>query len=211
MRCASGRLRATSGNVELTADDDLDHPSRREIVLGVVRLFVGFAVLIGAVAFIGWRFRTELEHFGKWFVERFGAAGMAGGAFLADGLHFPLPPQFYLLTGIAGGYGTVPALASVLVGSVTGGLVAFAVFRRLSGVPFFEKRFTTTRVVVERLLRSRGTWGLVIAGMLPVSYFVLCALGGMMRLRYRDYAIIGLMRVPRLVLSFALIALAWGG
>ena len=100
--------------VELTADDDLDHPNRREVILGVVRLFVGFAALIGIVAVIGWKWRAELEHFGQWFVARFGAAGMAGGAFLADGLHFPLPPQFYLLTGMAGGYGTIPALLTAV-------------------------------------------------------------------------------------------------
>lgn len=197
--------------VELTADEDLVHPTKREIILGFVRLFAGFAGLVGIVAIIGWRWRSELEHFGRWFVERFGAAGMAGGAFLADGLHFPLPPQFYLLTGIAGGYGTLPALASVLAGSIAGGFVAFALARRVAGVPFFEKRFSTTRHVVRSLLRARGRWGLVIAGMLPVSYFVLCVLGGMMRLRYRDYAILGLMRIPRLVLSFLLILLAWGG
>jgi membrane protein YqaA with SNARE-associated domain len=197
--------------VELTADDDLAHPTRREIILGFVRLIVGFAALVGIVALIGWRWRAELEHFGRWFVERFGAAGMAGGAFLADGFHFPLPPQFYLLTGIAGGYGPLPALASVLAGSIAGGFVVFAVARRLSGIPFFENRFSTTRHILRSLLRARGRWGLVIAGMLPVSYFVLCALGGMMRLRYRDYAILGLMRIPRLVLSFLLIVLAWRG
>lgn len=197
--------------MELAADDDLEHPTRREIIIGFVRLFAGLGGLVAIVALIGWRWRAELEHFGKWFVERFGAAGMAGGAFLADGLHFPLPPQFYLLTGIAGGYGTLPALACVLVGSVTGGLVAFAIARRVAGIPFFQRRFSTTRHVIRRLLRARGRWGLVIAGMLPVSYFVLCALGGMMGLRYRDYAIIGLMRVPRLVLSFIVIVLAWGG
>lgn len=197
--------------VELTADDDLGHPTKREIIMGCVRLFVGFAGLIAVVAFVGWRWRAQLEHFGRWFVERFGAAGMAGGAFLADGLHFPLPPQFYLLTGIAGGYGTLPALACVIAGSVAGGFVAFALARRVAGVPFFERRFSTTRHLLRSLLRARGRWGLVIAGLLPVSFFVLCVLGGMMRLRYRDYGILGLMRIPRLVLSFALIVLAWGG
>lgn len=196
--------------VELTADEDLAHPTKREIILGVMRLFGGFAVLVGVVAFVGWRWRSQLEHFGRWFVERFGAAGMAGGAFLADGLHFPLPPQFYLLTGIAGGYGTLPALAAVLVGSIAGGFVAFALARHVAGVPFFERRFSTTRHVLRSLLRARGRWGLVIAGALPVSYFVLCVLGGMMKLRYRDYAILGLMRIPRLVLSFLVIVLAWG-
>lgn len=198
--------------VELTADDDLGHPTKREMIMGCVRLFVGFAGLIAVVAFIGWRWRSQLEHFGKWFVERFGAAGMAGGAFLADGLHFPLPPQFFLLTGIAGGYATLPAILCVLAGSIAGGFVAFSLARRVAGVPFFERRFSTTRQILRRLLHSRGrTWGLVIAGLLPVSFFVLCVLGGMMRLRYRDYAILGLMRIPRLVLSFLVIVLAWGG
>jgi membrane protein YqaA with SNARE-associated domain len=196
--------------VELSADDDLSHPTRREIILGLVRLLAGFAALVGIVAVAGWRWRSELEHFGQWFVERFGAAGMAGGAFLADGLHFPLPPQFYLLTGIAGGYGTLPALGSVLAGSVLGGFVAYRAARRVAGIAFFERRFATTRAVVRRLVRARGTWGLVLAGMLPVSFFVLCALAGMMRFRQRDYAVIALMRVPRLVLSYALIVLAWG-
>lgn len=197
--------------MELTADDDLARPTRREIILGFVRLIVGLAALVGIVALVGWRWRSELEHFGRWFVERFGAAGMAGGAFLADGLHFPLPPQFFLLTGIAGGFGVLPALASVLAGSIAGGFFVFATARRLSGVRFFENRFTTTRHVLRSLLRARGRWGLAIAGMLPVSYFVLCALGGLMQLRYRDYAIFGLMRIPRLVLSLVLIVLAWGG
>jgi membrane protein YqaA with SNARE-associated domain len=197
--------------VELSADDDLAHPTKREIALGFVRILAGLAGLVGIVALAGFRWRSELEHFGRWFVERFGAPGMAGGAFLADGLHFPLPPQFYLFTGIAGGYGTVPALACVLAGSIAGGFVAFALARRASGIPFFERRFSTTRHILRRLLRARGRWGLVIAGLLPVSYFVLCVLGGMMGLRYRDYAILGLMRIPRLVLSFLLIVLAWGG
>jgi len=196
--------------VELTADEDLDHPNRRDVMFGIVRLVAGFGGLMVVVAVIAWKWRSELEHFGRWFVERFGAAGMAGGAFLADGLHFPLPPQFYLLTGIAGGFGTIPALVTVLLGSVLGGLFAFALARRAAGVTFFERRFRTTRAIIARLLTARGRWGLVIVGLLPVSYWVLCVLGGIMRLRYRDYGVIALMRVPRLVLSYAVIALAWG-
>lgn len=195
--------------MELAPKDDAEDLTRGEIVLGVVRLFVGLAALMAVVALLGWAFRAQLEHFGRWFVGHFGLVGMACGSFLADGLHFPLPPQFYLLTGIAGGIGTTEALASVLVGSVLGGLTAFAIARRMARVPFLENRFATTRVLIEKLMGHHGAWGLVIAGMLPVSYFVLCALGGMMRLRYRHFGVLALMRIPRIVLSYALIALAW--
>lgn len=196
--------------VELAPNDDADRLTRGEIVLGVVRLLVGLAALLGVVALLGWAFRSELEHFGRWFVARFGVVGMACGSFLADGLHFPLPPQFYLLTGIAGGVGTPAALGSVILGSVLGGATAFGLARRAARIPFLERRFATTRVLVEKLMSHHGLWGLVIAGMLPVSYFVLCVLGGMMRLRYREFGVLALMRIPRIVLSWALIVLAWG-
>jgi membrane protein YqaA with SNARE-associated domain len=196
--------------VELTVDDALP-PSKREILLGLVRLAAGLVALFAIVGFLGWAYRDELERFGAWFVARFGIVGMAAGAFLADGLHFPLPPQFYLLTGIAGGVGTAAALLSVLVGSVLGGFTIFTAAARVSRVAFFARRFATTRHMIVRLMRRYGVWGLVVAGMLPVSYFVLCVLGGMMHLRNRDYGVLALMRIPRLVLSYLLIVLAWGG
>lgn len=161
------------------------------------------------MAALGWLFRAELEQFGRSFVARFGLIGMAGGSFIADGLHFPLPPQFYLLTGIAAGVGSPSALGSVLGGSVLGGLTAFALARRAARLPLLERRFAATRALVERLMHHYGAWGLVVAGMLPISYFVLCVLGGMMRLRFRDYGVLALMRGPRIVLSYALIVLAW--
>lgn len=183
---------------------------RREIALGVVRLLAGLAALVVVVSVLGWELRAPLEQFGDWFVGRFGVLGMAAGAFLADGAHFPLPPQFYLLTGVAAGIGAGPALASVVVGSALGGLVAFATARRAATWPWLERRFATTRALVSALIDRRGTRGLVIAGLIPVSYFVLCVLGGMMRLRYRDYGVLALMRVPRIVVSYLVIAAAWG-
>lgn len=195
--------------MELAPKDDPEQLTRGEIVLGVVRLLVGLAALAAVVALLGWAFRSQLEQFGRWFVMRFGVIGMAAGSFLADGLHFPLPPQFYLLTGIAGGVGTPAALASVIAGSILGGLTAFAIARRVARFPRLERRFATTRVLIDKLMSDHGAWGLVIAGMLPVSYFVLCALGGMMRLRYREFAVLALMRIPRIVVSWALIVLAW--
>lgn len=186
-----------------------DRPSRRNLLIGLARLVLAPAALVAIVSLLGWRWRGELEHFGRWFVHRFGVAGMAAGAFLADGLHVPLPPQFYLLTGIAGGIGPVMALASVIVGSVLGGLAVFAFARETSRMSSFEKRIEPTRVYVEQLVRKRGYWGIAAAGLLPISFFLLCVLGGMMRLRYRAYGILALMRIPRLVGSYLLIELAW--
>jgi membrane protein YqaA with SNARE-associated domain len=184
-------------------------PIGREAVAAVMRLVLGVTIFLGAVALAGYVFRAELERFGTWFVGTFGPVGMALGAFLADGLHFPLPPQFYLLTGLAGGATLGVAFTSVLVGSVAGGLFAFSLARRAVRASFLERRTRASRALVEGLVRRHGLLGVAIAGTLPVSYFVLCSLGGLMRLPYRAYAVIAVMRVPRLLFTYLLIELAW--
>lgn len=54
----------------------------------------------GLVALLGFRFRAELAGAGRWLVDHLGYPGMGFGTFLADGLHFPIPPQFYMLAAI---------------------------------------------------------------------------------------------------------------
>ncbi len=183
--------------------------TRFEAVSAVVHLVTGIVVLVIVVAFLSWRFRTPLEQFGTAFVTRFGPLGVAGGSFLADGIHFPLPPQFYLLAGEAGGMARGAALSSALVGSMLGGLVAFALARRLASGPRFAHRGRVPRRVVEGLFRRHGYVGVALAATLPISYCVLCALSGALRLPWRAYGVLALMRIPRLLLSYAVIVAAW--
>jgi membrane protein YqaA with SNARE-associated domain len=197
------------------AKDDLEATPDDEGLRGsepgpaMLRLVLGFAALLVAVALVSWRFRDPLERFGRAFVDQFGTWGMGAGAFLADGLHFPLPPQFYLFAGIAGGAGRVTAMGSVLAGSVLGGLVAFALARRLTFLRAIAVRTRAPRFLVAGLFERHGYRGLVIAGMMPVSYWMLCTLSGVLRMPYRAYAVLAVMRVPRLVLSYLVIDAAW--
>lgn len=182
---------------------------KRETTVAVMRLVVSFAVLVAFVSFVGWAFREPLTRFGGWFVARFGVAGIVAGSFLADGFHFPIPPQFYLLTGIAGGYGAAVALVAVLVGSELGGLAAFSVARRAGRAPWLAKRLEKPSALVERMMHRRGYLGLALTTLLPVSYCLLCFAGGAMRLPFRAYGVLAVMRVPRILLSYVVIALAW--
>lgn len=194
----------------LLMDDAHDASLRREATIVIVRLLLGFAVFLGALALVSVIFHAELELSGRWFVERFGAPGIALGTFLADGVHFPLPPQFYLLAGVTGGFSRGVALASVITGSALGGLLAFAIGRRGADVQIVRDRIRVPRVLVEGLIARHGYWGLAIAGLLPVSYWLICSMAGVLRMPYRAYAVLALMRVPRLLLSYAIIVAAWG-
>ncbi|HVH44913.1 MAG TPA: VTT domain-containing protein [Labilithrix sp.] len=187
----------------------VDRETKYETAIAVLRVVVSFAVLVVAVSFLGWAFRDELSGFGAWFVDRFGVAGMVGGAFLADSLHFPIPPQFYLLTGIAGGYRVAIVVLAVLVGSELGGFTAFVLARGVGRSPMVARRLETARELLTKLIARRGYLGLAAATLLPVSFSILCMASGAMRLPYRAYGVLAVMRVPRILLSYAVIMLAW--
>lgn len=192
-----------------STDEIAPEVTRYEAISAIVRLVLGLGALLGVVALLSWRFHAPLERFGHAFVARFGPLGVAGGSFLADGVHFPLPPQFYLLAGEAGGMPPVEALAAALVGSALGGFVAFAAARHLAAGERFAARVRTPKRLVGSLFAKHGYLGLALAATLPISYCILCALTGALRLPWRAYGVLAVMRVPRLLLSYAVIVAAW--
>lgn len=187
----------------------MEPPTKNETLVAVLRFLASLVALIALVTFVGWACRDELVAFGAWFVDRFGLLGMVAGAFFADALHFPLPPQFYMLTGIAGGYERTLVVACVLIGSELGGLAAFALARRAGRSLSLHARVAKPKRLLMRLLERRGYFGLVIAMLLPVSYCLVCVAGGVLRLPYKAYAVLAVMRIPRILLSYAVIMLAW--
>ncbi len=187
----------------------MERTARRETIIAVARLVASFAVLVAIVSVIGWAFRDELARFGTWFVARFGVGGIVLGAFLADGIHFPLPPQFYLLTGLAGGYSHAVSVLAVLLGSELGGLAAFSLARLAGKTKRLERWMASPRKLIDRMMAKRGYLGLALATLLPVSYCLLCMAGGAMGLPYKAYAVLGAMRVPKILLSYVLIVMAW--
>jgi membrane protein YqaA with SNARE-associated domain len=165
-----------------------------------------FLVLIG----LSFAFRDQLAPLGRAFVDRFGLAGLGLGSFLADGFHFPVPPQFYLATAIAAGDAHALPVAVVMAGSILGGLVAFAGARLAARSGVSAMRFGPVRRV-GRLLEKQGAGLVGVATFAPIPYWLLCVSAGLYRLPLRAYAIIGLCRVPKLLFFYVLISLAWCG
>lgn len=187
----------------------MERTEKAETAFAIARLVLGFAALVAIVSVLGWAYHDELSAFGGWFVGRFGVLGMVSGAFLADSCHFPIPPQFYMLTGIAGGHQVSVVVLAVLFGSELGGFTAFALARSLGGTRFIAPRLARPRALLTKLMARRGSLGLVVATLLPVSFSLLCMASGAMRLPYRAYGVLAVMRVPRIVLSYIAIMLVW--
>jgi len=188
----------------------LDDAPRSPLRL-LLRMLLGLGLLLAGVALVSSLFRSELEALGHAFVDRFGLWGMLVGAMLADGFHFLLPPQFYMLMGISSGVPAASTLAAVIVGSWIGGWLAYFLAKRVAQWAVIERRLVEPRRLLDRALVRYGHGALVVVGFLPITYAALCYIAGLGRVSKRGFLVIALVRIPRLVAYYYLVRLGWLG
>jgi membrane protein YqaA with SNARE-associated domain len=183
--------------------------SGRELLQVSLRWGAGLALVFAVMVLVANFFRAPLEGLGRAFVERFGYQGMLLGTFIADGFHFPVPPQFYMLMAITSGASKSLAFAFIACGSLLGGVTGFLLSRRLARFGPIARRVERAGGLVSRAFGRFGYRAALVASLLPVAYSVLCYLAGIYRLPPRVFAVISLCRIPRLVLFFYLVELGW--
>lgn len=195
----------------LTTLDRASAPAseRRELLWLAAKLVLGAAAIVALVALLARTWRTELEAMGHAFVEQFGYAGMAAGTFLADGLHVPVPPQFYMLASIASERSAAWTLVAVCIGSLLGGATAYAIARRASDLPFLKRLLARTQHKVDWLFARYGYWAVAIGSLTPIPYSFLCYVAGGYRMPARIFFVLSLFRIPKVVLYFYLVQLGW--
>ena len=184
---------------------------RREAAALWVKLVLGAAGLVAVVAFLGHSFRPELEGMGRAFLERFGYGGIALGTFLADGLHCPVPPQFYMLASIVSGWSVPGTLVAVCAGSLLGGITAYSIARRAAALPFLQRVLARSQAKVDWLFDRYGRWAVAIGSLTPIPFSFLCYIAGAYRMRLRIFLGLALFRIPKIVFYFYLVQLGWTG
>lgn len=175
-----------------------------------VKFLFGLLVLYAVVAVAGKTFAEPLQQLGHALVSTLGLPGFALGTFLADGLHFPVPPQFYMLLTVA--LGTRPAwsLLSIAAGSLGGGVLGFVVAARVSRIRWLEERACRLRglALTRHLQRHPYRW-VAVASLTPVAFSWLCYLAGFQRLPRQALLLLCLLRLPKLALYFAIVRAGW--
>lgn len=182
---------------------------RRYLALLALRWLLGVVGLLAVMIGLASYFRAPLEHVGRAFVDRFGYVGMTLGTFIADGFHFPIPPQFYMLLAITSGVSQVAAFAAITLGSLAGGFAGYKFAARLAHIEVVRKRLEPSRVQAQQLFDRYGYLAAVLATFLPIPYSVLCYLSGLNGLPYRVFFVLSLCRIPRLVFFFFVIRFGW--
>jgi membrane protein YqaA with SNARE-associated domain len=173
------------------------------ILLGAAALFTLMVVLVRS-------FRPQLEALGRAFVEHFGLGGIALGSFLADGLSFPLPPQFYMLLAIGANTPDLHTFLASVVGSILGGGVGYHLARQLGRFPRFSRWLERTGASFREQLQGRKAYrNAVIASLTPVPFSMQCYLCGLYRLPLGAFIVILALRVPRLAVFYYVIKAGW--
>jgi membrane protein YqaA with SNARE-associated domain len=189
-----------------SADDDDDVSDvgpllrRFALVLFVMLLATGAA---------GHFLRPSAEASARAFVERFGVAGMALGTLLADGLYFPVPPQFYMLLAIASRTPLSHSFTAIALASVLAGIMGYAISERLSRLRWLSQRTRSLRRVLARSFERRGYAAAFLLTLLPIPFSMLCYLAGLNRMPLKFLALLALLRVPKLAVFYVLLHLGW--
>jgi membrane protein YqaA with SNARE-associated domain len=176
----------------------------------ILRFVLGLAALLTVVVLVVRALRPELESVGKWFVERFGLAGVAAGTFIADGFHFPVPPQFYMLLATAAQTEPALVLAASSIGSVLGGATGYFVARRLGHTRFLSRWLERVGGGVGQRLGQRYPYrSAVLASLSPMAFSVLCYLAGFFRVRRGPLLVLLALRLPKIALYYYLVRVGW--
>jgi membrane protein YqaA with SNARE-associated domain len=181
----------------------------RELTAYLLRFVGGLAVLLLAVGTASYLAREQCESVARAFVKHGGYLGMALGTLLADGLHFPIPPQFYMLLAIASGTSPVRSFVAIALASVAAGYLGYRLTSAFSEVRWIAAKTHAPRSLLDRAYRRFGFRSAVVASLLPIPFSVLCYLTGLNRLPPRFLLLLALCRIPKLLLFYALVYAGW--
>lgn len=186
-----------------------DAASRADLVKLGLRWAAGVAVVfVGMIALASF-FREPLEQVGRAFVERFGYPGMTFGTFIADGFHFPIPPQFYMLMAVTSDASRPIALGAIAAGSLAGGFAGYSFAARVAQWGPIARRLARSQNAAASAFSRVGYRAAFVASLLPIPYSVLCYLAGINHLPRRIFAVLSLCRLPRLLMFFYMVELGW--
>lgn len=183
--------------------------SPREFLFLALRWLAGMVLLLLLMVALAKGFREPLERMGRAFADNLGYSGLALGTFIADGFHFPIPPQFYMLLAISSQVSQLRAFAAIAIASLLGGYAGYSLAGRLAGIRIVARRLERSRAVAARAFSRFGVRGTLVAGLLPVPYSVLCYLAGLQGLPAKLFLLFSLLRIPRLVAYYYLVRFGW--
>lgn len=179
--------------------------SDKALIARFVAGLLGLVLLsAGASHFFGDRF----DALAKWFLSHWGYTGCAVGTWLADAFTFPIPPQVYM--AMANDW---PSLLRIFpfiaLGSMLGGLTGYLLSPYLGRIRVVAEGVRRSEAKVRALSGDGWVRGVVVVSLSPVAFSWMCYAAGLYRIPRAAFALLCLLRIPKLMVYQALIWYTW--
>ena len=141
-------------------------------------------MIFGIAVVAGLYYRHELTAIGEEFVAALGGVGLLICYFSMDAFLLPIPQDPFATLALTGGMDFWHITLWAGTGSILGGCLAFFLGRKLCQTQFFQKRFKRHIPRGEAFMAKWGVGAVLVAGMTPFPYSVICWVGGTMKMRF---------------------------
>ena len=175
----------------------------------VVRMAAGLLGVFLVTLVLGHGLQSELESLSKWAIDKVGLLGMTVGTWLADGFMFPIPPQAYMVMAEASGVSVTLAFLFIAVGSMLGGVSGYLVAPQLARIDFVSQAIERSAPRLRKLSGDNWLRGVAIISLTPVAFSWLCYAAALYRVPRRAFALLCLLRIPKLVLFQLIVSFGW--
>lgn len=168
----------------------------------------GLLVLLVAVGLAGVYLESELLGATRWAHATLGVPGLLAIIAAADALTAPIPPDLVLVvvanSPLAERWPTIIGVIGVV--SVVAGSGGWLLGRWLGETRVPNILFGRFRRRNQALVTRYGAWAIGLAALTPIPFSVTCWFAGMFNMRYRPFAAVSLLRIPRFYSYYILIA-----
>jgi membrane protein YqaA with SNARE-associated domain len=174
-----------------------------------MRFLATLVIVCVVMALIGYVARDAATTLARSVVAETGLWGMALGTLLADGVQFPVPPQFYMLLAVASGTPVLPAFVAICAASLVAGYLGYRIAELASRLTWIERATRSYRELLTQVFERFGYRSALVMSLLPIPYSVLCYTAGLNRMPYAFLALLSLCRVPKLLGFYWLVYAGW--
>jgi len=189
----------------------LDASTRRYLLRNLAYLVVGIVALVALAATAEHLFGAEVQAASSWLTHKGGYPGVALAIWLIDTFTVPMSPDVVLAFVAHSGSSLNHALALtvICIASVLAGNSGYYLARWLSTWSWLRRRLERSFDKGHALFARFGVWAVVIAGLTPVPFSVVCWLAGVYRMSPGRLFLATFSRVPRFVGWYYLIRLGF--
>lgn len=173
----------------------------------VVRTILLLLLLVGiALALI--LLDLPLEEVADRAVRRGGLPGIFLFVWVVD--TFTVPASLDVVFPLTVRWAPVPLLSVMSIASVLGGICGYWIGRALGRLTFVRRTVAGYYARGLRIVTHYGVWSVVLAAVTPLPFSTVSWIAGMVKLPFRSYVLAALLRVPRIVVYWALLRLGVG-